>query len=160
MGYACPVCTSPQADAKHLADHLAVTALLGDDDHESWLEEHAPGWEEEDDASLAERVVEYAEETALAQDADQHDHAHEPGDAAGEQAGGPHGETDAEAGEHDPGVAFEEFGDAVTADANPPLDADAQAALNEAYEMTRKRRERAATERSDDSGGDETGETE
>lgn len=57
MGYACPVCETPQMDARHLANHLAFTALLGDDDHEQWLDEEVPGWESEGEAELAERVA-------------------------------------------------------------------------------------------------------
>ncbi|QGN07608.1 hypothetical protein Hrd1104_10055 [Halorhabdus sp. CBA1104] len=159
MGYACPVCTSPQADAKHLADHLAFTALLGDDDHESWLEEHAPDWEDADDDSLAEQVLEYAEETELSRDSDPHDHTQGSPDATGKRADRPNGVTEIDTEEHEPGVAFDDFDEAVTADSNPPLDTDAQAALKEAYEMTRARRERGGRERADE-GEDETGETE
>ena len=67
MGYACPVCEDPQADAGHLANHLAFTAILGDDDHEAWLEEHAPGWGEMGEAELAEAVVDHVEETEFPQ---------------------------------------------------------------------------------------------
>lgn len=67
MGYACPVCGDPQADTGHLANHLAFTAILGGEDHERWLDEHAPGWSEEGKAELAERVVEYAEEMEFPQ---------------------------------------------------------------------------------------------
>ncbi|MFB6084391.1 MAG: DUF5810 domain-containing protein [Halorientalis sp.] len=63
MGYACPVCADPQADAEHLANHLAFTAMLGDDDHEAWLEEHAPGWDQDDADALATTVADLAEET-------------------------------------------------------------------------------------------------
>jgi hypothetical protein len=83
MGYACPVCDDPQADAEHLANHLAFTALLGDDDHEAWLDEHAPDWDEADADALAATVTEIAEETDFpqvfedtTQDHD-HDHDHE-----------------------------------------------------------------------------------
>jgi hypothetical protein len=87
MGYACPVCETPQADARHLANHLAFTALLGDADHESWLDEHAPDWEQAGEADLAERVVEHAGEVEYPQvfeDTTGHDHRHgdepRPGD--------------------------------------------------------------------------------
>jgi len=63
MGYACPVCSTPQADAEHLANHLAFTAMLGREDHESWLDEHAPGWDEDDPETLGDRVAEHAAET-------------------------------------------------------------------------------------------------
>jgi hypothetical protein len=61
MGYACPVCETPQRDAEHLANHLAFTAMLHGDAHESWLEEHASGWSEAGAAELAPVVAEYAE---------------------------------------------------------------------------------------------------
>jgi hypothetical protein len=67
MGYACPVCGDPQADAGHLANHLAFTAILGADDHEAWLEEHAPSWGEMGEAELAEAVVDHVEETEFPQ---------------------------------------------------------------------------------------------
>jgi hypothetical protein len=60
MGYACPVCGDPQADARHLANHLAFTAMLGREDHEAWLDEHAPGWAEEGEDELADRVADLA----------------------------------------------------------------------------------------------------
>ena len=62
MGYECPVCATPQADARHLANHMAFTAVLGDAEHEAWLDEHAPGWAEAGEAELAPRVAEHAPE--------------------------------------------------------------------------------------------------
>jgi hypothetical protein len=62
MGYECPVCATPQADARHLANHMAFTAVLGDREHETWLDEHAPGWSEAGEAELAPRVAEHAPE--------------------------------------------------------------------------------------------------
>lgn len=67
MGYACPVCEVPQFDARHLANHLAFTAILGDDDHEAWLDEQTPDWETVDEATLAEKVGEYATEREFPQ---------------------------------------------------------------------------------------------
>ncbi|MEF8777965.1 MAG: DUF5810 domain-containing protein [Natronomonas sp.] len=67
MGYACPVCSDPQADAGHLANHLGFTAILGEDDHEAWLDEHAPGWSEMSEDELAEIVSEHVEETDFPQ---------------------------------------------------------------------------------------------
>jgi membrane-associated HD superfamily phosphohydrolase len=60
MGYACPVCEAPQQDAAHLADHLAFTAIVHHDDHESWLEEHVGDWGQYGTDDLAEIVVELA----------------------------------------------------------------------------------------------------
>ena len=67
MGYACPVCSDPQADAGHLANHLAFTAMLGDDEHEAWLDEHAPDWGGMGESELAETVSERIEETDFPQ---------------------------------------------------------------------------------------------
>ena len=78
MGYACPVCEAPQADGEHLANHLAFTAMLGREDHEAWLDEHAPGWEESGPEELAEEVVDAVPETEFPQvfDDTTHDHDH------------------------------------------------------------------------------------
>jgi len=61
-GYACPVCDTPQRDAEHLANHVAFTAMLRAEEHETWLDEHVPGWSNAGPDELADRVVEYADE--------------------------------------------------------------------------------------------------
>jgi len=61
MGYACPVCAIPQRDGEHLAHHLAFTAMIHNDDHEAWLDEHAPDWSDQTPNGLAETVVDHAE---------------------------------------------------------------------------------------------------
>jgi len=83
MGYACPVCEAPQADGEHLANHLAFTAMLGREDHESWLDEHAPGWEESDPEALAEEVVDSVPETEFPQIFDDTTHDHDGHDHGG-----------------------------------------------------------------------------
>jgi hypothetical protein len=65
MGYRCPVCATPTPDGEHLANHLAMTALLHDDEHAVWLDEHAPDWTDEDPAGLGERVTEFVPEADL-----------------------------------------------------------------------------------------------
>jgi hypothetical protein len=62
MGYACPVCDEPQRDAEHLANHLAFQAMTYGDEHESWLDDHAPDWASGGPADLAPRIVEFAPE--------------------------------------------------------------------------------------------------
>jgi hypothetical protein len=64
MGYACPVCETPQADAEHLANHLAFTAMLRDDDHRVWLDDHVPGWPSLGPDDLAPQVADVATETS------------------------------------------------------------------------------------------------
>jgi hypothetical protein len=130
MGYACPVCATPQRDGEHLAHHLAFTAMLHDDDHRAWLDEHAPAWETADPAGLAEAVVEHAppaeydevfEDTtdrgrpAVDPAIGGHEHRHGTGVDGGTGAGG-------------------------SADPLTPDDADPEtaAALREARELTRQ----------------------
>ena len=80
MGYECPVCTDPQADAGHLANHLAFTALTGGDDHEAWLDDHVEEWGAMGEAELAEAVREHAAETEFPQvfeESGVEDHTHD-----------------------------------------------------------------------------------
>lgn len=67
MGYACPVCDAPQADAGHLANHLAFTAITSGGDHEAWLDEHVPEWGSLGESELAAEVVDVADETEYPQ---------------------------------------------------------------------------------------------
>ena len=80
MGYACPVCDTEEADAVHLANHLAITASLGRDDHRAWLEEHAPDWSDCTPEELGGRISPHAQETDTPEfEAGGHDHGHDPG---------------------------------------------------------------------------------
>ncbi|NGM70309.1 hypothetical protein G6M89_15040 [Natronolimnobius sp. AArcel1] len=86
MGYACPVCAAEQADAKHLANHLAVTASLGRDNHREWLEEHAPSWGECTPEELGEIVSQHADEIETPE-FDDHGHGHDHGRPGGLEEG-------------------------------------------------------------------------
>ncbi|WP_435344606.1 DUF5810 domain-containing protein [Haloarchaeobius sp. HRN-SO-5] len=91
MGYACPVCSVPHADAEHLANHLAFTAMLHGDEHEAWLNEYAPGWESSNPAELGPTVAAAVPETEFEQVFDDtaggHDHDQQRfEDAVAEQA--------------------------------------------------------------------------
>ncbi|WP_348607247.1 DUF5810 domain-containing protein [Halobaculum rarum] len=88
MGYACPVCETPQRDGEHLANHLAFTAMLHGDEHEDWLDEHVDDWGDRTPADLATEVTEFAEET-------EYDEVFE--DTAGATGGSPRGERGANA---------------------------------------------------------------
>lgn len=128
MGYACPVCDDPQVDARHLANHLAFTAILGREDHEAWLDEHAPGWGAEGEAELADRVDEHAEPAEYPQvfedTTDGHDH-------------GPHHGRG-----HEPDHGHEQ--------ADVPRDPQTEEVLEEARELTRERRAAGDEDASDD----------
>ena len=129
MGYACPVCETPQADATHLANHLAITAIARGGDHEAWLDEHVPEWSDRDEDGLAEAVV------AFAGDAD-YPQVFE--DTTGD---GGHGH------DHGPDTA-----DALPVDldesglADGDLDREAEDIVAAARELTRERREDSETE--------------
>jgi hypothetical protein len=60
-GYACPVCDDPQADIGHLANHLAFTAILRNEAHADWLDEHVPAWNEYDEAELSSALAEHSD---------------------------------------------------------------------------------------------------
>jgi hypothetical protein len=145
MGYACPVCSDPQADGEHLANHLAFTAMLGDDDHESWLDSHVSDWGEMDPETLAGHVTDHADEEEFPQlfedttDGHEHDHGH-----AQQEHSHSHGQGGS-AGQ--PPVA--EMPDAED------LGPEAQKALAEAREMTRQRRENADAANGEDGEADE-----
>ncbi|MFA9501968.1 DUF5810 domain-containing protein [Natrinema sp. H-ect1] len=80
MGYACPVCDAEEADAVHLANHLAITASLGREEHREWLEEYAPDWADCSPEELGARVSPHAEEIDTpAFEGHDHGHGREPG---------------------------------------------------------------------------------
>ena len=68
MGYACPVCSALQMDAEHLANHLAFSALIHEDEHEHWLNEHTPDWSAHGPEELTPAVAELADEVELPDD--------------------------------------------------------------------------------------------
>jgi hypothetical protein len=140
MGYRCPVCEDPQADDTHLANHLAFTAILRGGDHEDWLDEHVPGWEEMGETELAPRVTEFAgsaEYPAVLEDTtnragDEHrddGHAHER-----------HKTVD------HPEVTETPFGAGI--------DEETREAIEQAREMTRRRRANAEKDEPDTNGMD------
>jgi hypothetical protein len=130
MGYACPVCSDPQADAGHLANHLAFTAMLGDDDHETWLDDHVPEWDGMGEQELAAAATEYVAEAEFPQVfedtvgsvEDPSDPIEERSGALFEESGHGHDHTDHAHG---------------TVDTSEPADAETEAILEEAREMTR-----------------------
>jgi hypothetical protein len=145
MGYACPVCGDPQQDARHLADHLAFQALTHGDDHESWLDDHAPGWAEGGPAELAPRLegladeAEYEvvfEDTTDTTDAGD-DEVYDP-DRQGEptpQRGDRHDHARSHGHDHDHGHDHTRHRDGVEP---AGLDPEARAVVENARELTRE----------------------
>lgn len=76
MGLVCPVCESPESDAVHLAHHMAMTAILGDAEHERFLDERVPKWEECSPDRLGSTIADLAEETDDEVTSEPVEHAH------------------------------------------------------------------------------------
>mgnify|MGYP006286762311 CR=1 len=155
MGYACPVCETPQSDAEHLANHLAFTAMLGDDDHEEWLDDHAPGWNEDGEDELADRIEEYAKEVGFPQVFEDTTHDHSHGD---EPQGGDLFEDELErANSQGRGSMASGTGGAGGAGAGGAgsLDGEAQSILQEARAMTEEMLDEDERERADGETEDE-----
>ena len=151
MGYACPVCGDPQADARHLANHLAFTALARGGDHEQWLDDHVPDWEDHGEAWLSDRVVDHADEEEFPQvfedttdggSGGERIHDHEHGHAHDHEHTHEHDQPrDAEEGL---GSGVADVSEAAVQDALARIDdgdRDPEDVLAEARELTRKRRE-------------------
>lgn len=139
MGYSCPVCEDPQADGVHLANHLAITAMTRGGDHEEFLDEHVPEWQELGEDELAERLQGAADETEYPQVFEDttggHDHDH---DHTGSPQRG-----------HGSGADSIPF-DTEIPDA--PSDDEAGEIIEEAMELTRKRQENSSESDTGDDG--------
>jgi hypothetical protein len=132
MGYACPVCETPHPDGEHLANHLAFTALLGREDHEAWLDEHAPDWDQQGPEELAPLVVEAVPETEFPQvfdDTTPSEGAHEHGQGHDHEHGHAGEDAAPSVEEHLARGGRRGYG-------RGDLTADAEEALAEAREMT------------------------
>jgi hypothetical protein len=62
VAYACPVCETIAPDGEHLAHHLAIVAMTRNEEHETWLDDHAPDWQESSPGELAAVATERADE--------------------------------------------------------------------------------------------------
>jgi hypothetical protein len=143
MGYACPVCSDPQADGGHLANHLAFTAMLGDEAHEAWLEEHAPGWADSGEAELADAVVDHVEETEFPQVFEDtagglDDDADPPQDRSGALFDDAHDAGHGHDHDTEQPTGGERAHTAGRGGEPGPVDEEAEAILAEAREMTRR----------------------
>jgi hypothetical protein len=150
MGYACPVCEVPQQDAEHLANHLAFTALLHEDDHADWLDESVPDWREGGPGDLAPAVADLAEESdydAVFEDTTER-HGH---DGRGQRQGG----NGAHRHGHDLDVDPAAAGSGAGARAEE-LDAEAESVLREARELTREMLDDGTRETGTETAGSES----
>lgn len=133
MGYLCPVCEEPFGDDQACVDHLAVTAILHGGPHETWLAEAVgeresvadADWESVPRSELAAIVADRAPETT------DHDH---PGDHTQSVGDGQPVGTDQPVGDGHEGATHGRSASTETGQ----LDADAQAILREARELTRE----------------------
>jgi len=156
MGYACPVCDDPQADAEHLANHLAFTAMLRGDGHETWLDDRVDDWADLEPPELAEHVAEHADQEEFPQvfedtTGGHHDagHRHDHGGSGGHSHGqgshrqGNHGH-DGQGGQA-AGQSPDAIDDAVAGGVADLEDFEGETddVLAEARELTRARRENA-----------------
>lgn len=135
MGYACPVCTVPQRDAEHLANHLAFTAMLHGDEHEAWLDDHVPEWADLGPTELADRVephAEAAEYESVFEDT-VHDHGPTEHDDPPEERSGALFDEE-HAGNTAPFSPRGEVGSSAIDDR--PLDEESEAILEEARRLT------------------------
>jgi hypothetical protein len=134
MGFSCPVCEDPQADGVHLANHLAITAMARGGDHEEFLDEHVPNWQELGETALAEQLRSTAEEMEYPQvfedtTGDSHNHS---------------GEASTQHRSTADSVPFEaEMPD-------DPGDGETEEIMQEAMELTRQRRANGTEESDDD----------
>jgi hypothetical protein len=134
MGLACPVCDVPHTDAEHLADHLAVTAMVRQGDHAGWLDEHAPDWADMTRGDLGSLVGEHAvavDSVDLHEEVGHHEHSHQT---------------------HEPSPVGQPTASGL--DAVGDLDADARAVLDEARKLTEQMHSKG-----DESGDDATEQT-
>lgn len=139
MAYACPVCAEPQVDAVHLADHLAFTAIVGDDAHEAWLDETVGEWGDRSREDLAAAVVDHAEETDFPIDIDDEDVGRAERGVRGHDHGGEGvGHSRGERPSQRPPAADAPPADTPAADAPSADDETVEDVLDEAREYTRR----------------------
>jgi hypothetical protein len=68
MAYRCPVCDALQPDGEHLANHLAITAMLDREDHAAWLADYAPEYGDMGPGELAAAITPHVESVELEDD--------------------------------------------------------------------------------------------
>ena len=135
MGYACPVCDTPQRDGEHLAHHLAFTAMLHGGDHADWLDERVDDWSDREPAELAAEVTPHADEAEYDEVFEDTVPRGRPDVGMG-SGGGAAGHD--HAGHDHAGHAHDSPADAGAPTPEQVDDPEVAEALREAREMTRK----------------------
>ncbi|SFR30609.1 MULTISPECIES: DUF5810 domain-containing protein [Halorubrum] len=141
MGYACPVCDTPQRDGEHLAHHLAFTAMLHGGDHESWLDERVDDWSEREPTALAAEVTPHAEDAEydeVFEDTVPRGRPDVGMGSGGEAASSDHGHDHGRGSAHDHGADPDPAPDAGVPDPDAVDDPTVAEALREARELTRE----------------------
>jgi len=129
MAYRCPVCDNPETDAEHLANHLAFTAVIRGDDHEGWLDEHVPGWGEENPETLAPKVAEVVPDVSIPEFDDDGHGGHDHGTSLEDEL--------AKQGSHrGPGAAGAGDAGGAPAGGRGDLSEEAAGVMQEARELT------------------------
>ncbi|WP_096394568.1 DUF5810 domain-containing protein [Halorubrum trapanicum] len=137
MGYACPVCDTPQRDGEHLAHHLAFTAMLHGGDHADWLDERVDDWSEREPTALAAEVTPHADDAEYEEVFEDTVPRGRPDvgmGSGGDTAGHDHAD-------HNHDHAHDPPADAGVPDPEEVDDPEVAEALREAREMTREARE-------------------
>ncbi len=125
MGYACPVCDAPQADGEHLANHLAFTAMLHEDEHAEFLDARIDDWQDKRPPALAAELVRHADETEY--DAVFEDTTEGPGMGHGDGDGAAPSDGAAPP-DADPAIDFDDLDDGT-------LDAETERVIEEARKL-------------------------
>lgn len=169
MGFSCPVCEDPQADAVHLANHLAITAMTRGGDHEAWLDDNVPDWEELGETGLANVVSEFATSTeyptvfedttgqhpGVRRSQEHADHSHDQTPSTQEQTESGTDRSGADASDSEP---QDQVGKSPTTEQSIPsgIDEETRQVMQEALELERQYRSGEGSEES----GDENRESE
>ncbi|RLM72345.1 DUF5810 domain-containing protein [Halorubrum sp. Atlit-26R] len=135
MGYACPVCDTPQRDGEHLAHHLAFTAMLHGGDHADWLDERVDDWSDREPDGLAAEVTPHADDAEYEEVFEDTVPRGRPDVGMG--SGGAADAAD-HAGHDHAGHAHDSPADAGAPTPEQVDDPEVAEALREAREMTRK----------------------
>lgn len=141
MELRCPVCEYPQADGRHLANHLAFTALVRGGSHEVWLDEHVPEWESLGENGLASALSEEIEDVEDRPAFDTTEsHSHHQNEHSQNQHGTAPSDQRRQA---DVDIPVAELPDALSGESDDDISEETAEVVERARELTRQRRRSA-----------------